>query len=67
MLSPRQLPSLKKLERLTADQADECNRYFPVFNEVVFEHILSKDHMHREKGIQMINGVLNDFNSGSKK
>lgn len=36
ILSPRELPSLKKLEKLTPEQFDECNRYFPIFNEITF-------------------------------
>ena len=47
ILSPRELPSLKKLEKLTPEQFDESNKYFPIFNEVTFEYILSRDHGYR--------------------
>jgi hypothetical protein len=61
MLSPKQqLPSIKKVEKLTPDQASECSRHFPIFNEITFEYLLSKDHTFREKGISIINNVLEE-------
>jgi hypothetical protein len=41
------LPAVTKLQKLTPQQFDECSRYFPVFNEITFEYLYSKDHLMR--------------------
>jgi hypothetical protein len=66
-MSPPRLPSLKKLEKLTQDQFDECSRYFPIFNEVTFEYLLSKDHSYREKGVSILHDVLAENEADNKK
>jgi hypothetical protein len=67
MLIPRPMPVVRKVEKLTPDQLSECSRYFSIFNEVTFEYLLSKDHLNREKGVAMLNGVMNDSDLGDRK
>ena len=59
--NPHSLPSVTKLQKLTPQQFDECSKYFPVFNEITFEYLCSKDHLMREKGIEIINEALVNF------
>jgi hypothetical protein len=61
------LPTVKKLEKLTPQQFDECSRYFPIYNEITFEHLLSREHTYREKGIEIINETLTNTDNGDKK
>lgn len=41
----------KKLDRLSHEAMEECQRFFHIFNEVTFEYIFSKDHIYRERGL----------------
>ena len=53
------MPSIKKVERLTPEQHSECSKYFPIFNEVTFEYLFSREHNFREKGVGIVNEVMN--------
>ena len=65
--NPHSLPSVTKLQKLTPQQYDECSKYFPVFNEITFEYLCSKDHLMREKGIEIINEALVNWEGLDKK
>lgn len=59
--NPHALPSVTKLQKLTPQQFDECSKYFPVFNEITFEYLCSRDHLMREKGIEIVNEALGNW------
>jgi len=36
----------------------ECQQYFPIFDEEIFAHIFSSNHMNRERGLNMAQDEL---------